>query len=389
MTDAAVLHEPPEGTPPAPAGAPCELRVLAGRSAGASVPIARKRWIEVGHAFSNDVVLRDPGARGVRLRLRAGDDSAELDLIEGSVELLGHSMTGPASAILPPYVPLMLGESAIAFGDPDGRRWSDADRLLRAARPDAANDTEAEDTTSDTGVLPPWRVISPAASALPKLAPLVPIFGGAVASVAVLVIGWAAVTHWLSATPSPAKAQAALAAAGFKGVEVGSDANGLVIKGVLAHGADLTRLQADVQARGWPATYTVKTNDALVQNVGDVLRTNGFEADVKAIGVGVLAASVKGGDPARLELLRRRTLKDVPGLRQLVVNGGGDGADLLAGDPNKQVTAVVGGDDGYVKTADGSRYFVGAMLPSGHTIVSIDGQTVRAEKDGRTTDLKF
>ena len=383
MADGALLHEPADE-----AGAQaCELRVLAGRTAGASAPIARGRWIEIGHAFSNDVVLRDPGARGVRLRLRAGEGSAELDLIEGSVEVLGHTATGPSTALLPEYVPLLMGESAVAFGDPASPRWAEAERLLRASRPDSTPaDHPIRD--SDAGPPTPWKVISPAAAALPKLAPLLPIVGGALAAVIVALVAWSLVARLLSAAPTPDAATAALRSDGFHGVTAVAGQDGLVIQGVLPHQRDVMRLQADVARRRWPAAVQVRSNDALAQTVADVMRTNGFDADVKAIGPGILAVAVKGGDATQIDILRRRLLHDTPGLKQLVVNGGGGGG-LLADDPNKKVVSVVGGDEGYVETADGSRYFVGAVLPTGHTITSIDGQTVRVEKDGRTTELQF
>ena len=384
------LAEPPEPESLAPASA-WELRVLAGRNAGAGVSLAAGRWSEVGYAFSNDVVLRDAGARGVRLRLRPGDDAVELEVVEGAAELLGHPLQAPASAILPAYVPLLLGECAIALGAAGAPRWAEAERLLAAARPPATPGEQAAEARPTLADLPPWRVISPATGFLPKLAPLLPIGGGALAAVAILLGGWALVARWLDATPAPERAQAALAADGFKGLQVRAADDGLVVDGVLGHGGDLARLQADVARRGWPATVRVRTNDGLIQNVSDMLRTNGYAAEVRALGPGVLTAAVSGGDPARLDLVRRTALRDVAGLKQLVMNGDADrdAGLLVEGDADKRVVSVVGGDDGYVQTRDGSRYFVGAMLPDGHTVTAIEGQSVTVQKDGRTTNLKF
>ena len=56
---------------------------------------------------------------------------------------------------------------------------------------------------------------------------------------------------------------------------------------------------------------------------------------------------------------------------------------------NKRVVSVVGGEDGYVQTRDGSRYFVGAVLPDGHTVTAIEEQSVTVQKDGRITNLTF
>ncbi len=346
------------------------------------------RWIEVGHAFTNDIVLRDASTRGVRFRLRAGEGSAELDLVEGEVSFLGHVASAPSRAILPAYAPLILGDSALAIGEPGSARWADAERLLAVSRGDAPAAAEADGSEA----LPPWRVLSPMVAALPRFAPVLPIAGGALAAVLVLALIWGGVSRLLSSAPTPSAAQAALVRDGFKTVQVEAGGQGLLVKGLLPHERDLARLKSDVAGRGWPALVAVRTNDTLVRNVADVMRTNGFEGEAKAIGLGVVAVSLKSGadDPARLELLRRRILQDAPGLRQLAIEGeaGGD-ADLLGSDPNKKVVSVVGGDEGYVQTADGARYFVGAVLPTGHTITAIDGQSVTVQKDGRTTQLAF
>jgi len=50
---------------------------------------------------------------------------------------------------------------------------------------------------------------------------------------------------------------------------------------------------------------------------------------------------------------------------------------------------VVGGEAGYVATADGARYFAGSMLPTGDRIVGVESQAVLVEKGGETTRLMF
>lgn len=373
---------------PAAAETALELRVLAGRSQGASAPLPEGRWIDVGHAFDNDVVIRDAGARGVRLRLRAGETSAEMELLEGAVSFLGHTTTAPASVILPAYTPLMLGESAVAFGRTDGARWPDALRLLRAGLPPSEADGDAPESEAAGRDLPAWRLMTPAATWAPKLAPVAPIIGGALAAVLIAAVLGFGASRLLSAAPSPAEAQRQLAAEGFKGVQVSSSDTGLVVRGVLPAERDVQRLRDSLARRRWTAAVTVRSSESLVRSVSDALRANGFEAEVRAVGAGVLAASVTGGDLSRLEGVRRRTLQEVAGLRQLVVNGGED-PHLLGGDVNKRVVSIVDGADGFIQTADGSRYFLGAVLPSGHTITAIEGQSVRVEKAGRTTELKF
>jgi len=50
---------------------------------------------------------------------------------------------------------------------------------------------------------------------------------------------------------------------------------------------------------------------------------------------------------------------------------------------------VVPGDPAYLVTADGTRYFEGALLPTGHRIASIKAQEVMLDLDGAMSPLRF
>ena len=53
------------------------------------------------------------------------------------------------------------------------------------------------------------------------------------------------------------------------------------------------------------------------------------------------------------------------------------------------MAAIVPGDPAYVVTADGTRYFEGAMLPTGHRILAILSDRVQIERDGAASTLNF
>ena len=44
-------------------------------------------------------------------------------------------------------------------------------------------------------------------------------------------------------------------------------------------------------------------------------------------------------------------------------------------------------DPAYLVTADGARYFIGAMLPTGHRITQIEHNRVTLERDGQRSTL--
>jgi type III secretion protein D len=58
-------------------------------------------------------------------------------------------------------------------------------------------------------------------------------------------------------------------------------------------------------------------------------------------------------------------------------------------DPNKRIASLVPGELAYLVTADGARYFIGAMLPTGHRITQIEHSRVTLERDGQRSTLTF
>ena len=84
---------------------------------------------------------------------------------------------------------------------------------------------------------------------------------------------------------------------------------------------------------------------------------------------------------------------DVPGLKRIVLRDDmppPEDVPLKAvADATKKVSTVVAGDPAYIQTVDGARYFPGAIMPSGHRLIGIAGNTVMLEKNGRQTQLKF
>jgi type III secretion protein D len=166
----------------------------------------------------------------------------------------------------------------------------------------------------------------------------------------------------------------------------------LVIAGVLNREADKDRLRQIVDAREVPARIEVQTSESLAQNVEDVFMANGLAATARPNGLARVQVQVTG--PAEeVAKVQKVALADVRGLRGLDisrVDGGGDRFGKVFDEgPGKRVVSVVGGDAGYVATADGARYFAGSMLPTGDRIVAVESQAVTVEKGGAQTKLMF
>lgn len=370
------------------------FRVLAGPVRGASAPLEHGRPLEIGHAFENDIVLRDAEAQGVRLRLRVKGEAAELDVLEGRVELLGHALEAPASAVLPRYVPLLIGRNGVAIGEEQSPRWAEAERLLRAAqRPDDA------DPRSDTGEEPRIASLLTRWHGLAARSQMVlPAVAIAAVSAAVLLAATTA-PDWIRPTTNPAAVQAALAQAGFPTLKVVVGADGaLAVKGLVATEKERARVQRVLQAKDFAVSNQVETGERLALAVEDVFRANGLDADARPMKLGAVRVDVRGAAEGEVASVQKLAAREVPGLRHLAVRRLGEPPavapttpqPLVVGSgPGKRVVAVVDGQVDYVATEDGSRYFNGAVLPTGHRIVHVEGQIVHVEKDGAMHQLVF
>ena len=368
------------------------LKVLAGRVRGASAPLERGQAVTVGHDLDADIVLRDPSAQGVRLKLKARTDAADLELLEGKVVLLGHELTAPAQALLPLYLPLMIGDNAVAIGDPDSPRWSEAERILTAARP-ASDDDDADDEVQ-TGQS--WQYLLNNTNALvSRSVKFVPVLLIAVITVSALFAISSGVPSWPKMQPRPAKVQGVLQDEGFTDLAVTKTSEGdLRIEGMVASDADRARLQRIMTAHDWQPRLQIQTQEGMARQVEDFYMANGVEASARPAGAGLVRLDVVGSSPEEAGRLQRLAMTEIKGVRRIEISmlpgadEGGRFEDMQEGG-GKRVVSVIGGARGHVTTADGARYFPGAVLPTGHRIVSIEETKVLVERNGSRSELNF
>lgn len=368
------------------------LKVLAGRARDALATLVAGEPVDLGHGFDADIVLRDPGAKGVRVRLTAREDAADIEILEGGVEMLGHALSAPSRAVLPFYVPLLLGDTAVAVGLEHSPRWVEAERLLTTAPASAAAAAPAPAPVDhDYGETLARRLLDRALSVVRGTPHLIPslVFGTALACVTYAA---ANAPIWNPRQANAGQVHALLREAGYGALAVKpGEGDKLVIAGVLNREADKDRLHQIVDSRGVPARIEVQTSESLAQNVEDVFMANGLAATARPNGLARVSVQVAG--PAeQVAKVEKVALNDVKGLRDLDIQraeGGDRFGQIFDEGPGKRVVSVVGGDAGYVATADGSRYFAGAVLPTGDRIIGVESQAVIVEKGGATTKLMF
>jgi type III secretion protein D len=415
---------PDESRTPAPRGAAdarIVLAVVAGPRAGSRVVLEPGRRVSIGYELDNEVVIRHRSIDGLRASLMLREEGIRLQVERGQADLLGVVVGEGQSVELPRLVPFSLGDAMLAVGPARGRGWTECRRLASRLAERRQSSAQAvlplsrhavsPDGDQAHGTLlaaPGERVLAaglsarwarqriPAARWASSRWP-VPIVLGAslVAALSVVVLSSVSQAFGVgSASGAMDRLRSDLASQGHVTLVVESGAGDTpVVRGFVQTDAERARVADLVSRSGSKAFVDVTTGEQLVRQVSDVFRVNGLSAEVRHIGRGVVEATLREVDPDRVRRTEAAVRRDVPGLAGLKVQSTAATprpvarGPLVPDDPGKRVVSVSYGPRGHVVTADGARYFVGAILPTGHRIVRIDQGEVELQRDGETTRL--
>jgi type III secretion protein D len=343
-----------------------ELRVHSREHADAPVVLSPGEPLTVGTGWDNDVVLSASGRSAslrlvLTLELAARGPRLRVQVLQGMVRAGGRCWAAGASLRLPPGRSLRWAEARLVFGS--------------------------------SGAVP---VRAPAASS--RRGPGVWLrraVGTAVVATSLGMMTWASTVGSASTRPAwPAhQVHALLVARGYEGLTVQADAAGLVITGHLDTLVERSQLERILQAEGVQARLRLDINEQLVAAVHEVYRLHGVAAQVRAVGPGRVAVQTMHPDAATVARLQEVVRRDVAGLRELLADNHPPPRTPspvpVVDDPGKRVAALVPGDPSHVVTADGTRYFEGSLLPTGHRIVAIAGSVVQLEREGQASFLEF
>jgi len=380
---------------PAVSDAVLVLRVVGGRLEGAEEILRAGQTLRIGHAFDNDVVLRGRDTKGVALRLTLAERGARIEVREGSATLLGLPLAAGASALLPLYVPLLIGEFAVALGSPGTARWDEVLPLASSAAISPDADDAADTAQSPVAQLPAW------------LAKEGHALGGRVAKfgrpwmmvgISVVLLGVVAAQpakrFVVDQLNTPRSVEANLVAAGFQGLSVRRDeATGqLRVEGRVPDDPTADALRRFVDARYDRSAVSVVTMTAVASAVTELLKAQGVDAEAKVGRSGLVVHSeFLPGD--RIALLQAKIRGDVPdaGPVQFVRDAARGPRDLQYFFASKRfgLASLVDGDPGHIVTQDGQYWFAGAILPTGHRLVSVGHGSVTFERDGLSETLQI
>ena len=358
-----------------------ELRVFEGPQGGARAPLAAGQPCVLaaepdGAGDGADIVLREDKMPPARVRVRADLPQASIEVLSGQVELGDKTLTAGEQAAWSMHTPLKIGSSVVAFG--------------RACVDDWSVDPVPETTaTAD----------APAAAAakVPLRRRAEVWLAGMGACVMLACVGalWMA---RVAAAPAVAPAEpalslpAALRAGEFAMLEANTAADGrTTLRGRLPTLAQRAQLDAWLAGRGFTPKVEVWVDEAIAHDVTEVFRVNGVSVRTQVAGAGRIAAEAVEPNADKLNRAADVVRRDVRGLQALEVRNTAKPAPPpappVSDDPGKRIASLVPGDPGYLVTADGSRYFIGAQLPTGHRITQIDKSRVTLELHGQSSTL--
>ena len=368
------------------AGVPAlyELRVVRGNPCGAAAPVAVGVPIRIGEDFDNDVVLHDEQDDPVRITLtlkpQREDAIIELHIEQGVVRSGDRTWRAGDIVNVPLYGVIQLGHVELVVGRVGAAQWT---TVFQPGGPSGRRPSDENMVSQSRGTA--------RTSWVQRL-----VMGGLalmVASLGMLALASAVAPD----TPLPSdqahRVQALLQAHGFTGLSVRSGEAGVVVSGYLDTVDQRARAEQILMAEGLRVHWKLWVNEQVVSSVREVYRLHGMPAEVTAVGPGIVRVQTEHSSPARVEHIESIVRRDVPGVHELKTSNtlpAREPSPIPAvNDPGKRVAAVVPGDPSYVVTADGTRYFEGALLPTGHRIVSIEGEAVQLEREGQSSALRF
>lgn len=368
------------------------LRVLNGRLAGAERPLHVGKYLSVGHALDNDIVLRGEGTNGISLLLDLADDQARVRVTSGTISLLGRPIGVDEEAILPPYVPLQIGEFAVAIGGDVEARWQEAERLGQSLIVSHSAEPLAE--PEQAGI---------AERMATRLYPIRDHFtnrsGGMwfLALLGVMLLGFAAIAPITDAIRgelySPRAVKATLAATGFTSLKVMQDSasDTLIISGAVGSENDAMRLRKLMSEKFPGALIDVTTPSSLAAAATDILRNNKVDAEARPGRSGAIRIVTEYLPQDRQIELTAILKRDLPALTTVEYQ-----MDNRRGDRDLQyffnasqsgLATYVDGTPGYIVTQDQTRWFVGSVVPTGHKILSIGSGRIVFERQGLIEEL--
>jgi len=399
-----------------------ELRVLNGAQRGASSILRVGEKMRLGRDFLNDIVLPDAGEVAAQL-LITDDDALRLTIsndgkcqIDGTPVDVGAYIGKDIPVAL--YTSIILGDARIAVGHLGGSQWAN----LFDAPSTQPQEIVSDATVSENSIAGVVETITTTIKSTRKR--WFPnrmqhfLLGGAVilgvASIGTMSIAWVISPNLLSPTHRIAQLNSTLEYLEktqylkVHDLEIINDNGKLVIDGYVENKAQRKKIQKALDFNlpdysdaplSTPPIFNVLVQDEIKEAVATVYRNHNIVAEVESLlheeAPGFFLIKTKEPEENVLSAVRIEAEK-IAGVRKLKTENNPPPLILppmpaVAREPSQEVVSIVVGASRYILTKDGTRYYEGALLPTGQYIQSIVSvnEILLLEKNGEMVTLKF
>jgi type III secretion protein D len=357
-----------------------EMFVLTGEQAGARRHLDDNTTFTISGKMDTDVVFRDSSINEERLNLITKNNEVYIQVLNGDIEVQGEKISSGNLVKVPEYTKIKIGETTFAFGRELNATWREiVDYVSKIEL------TSARAKKFSQGFKRNQRMFVLVAFFLITAIFISLYFNRTVNNVDDINIA------------NIENIQNILVQNGFESLAVAkSDTGQYVISGFLMTNRERSIIEKIIDEHKIPALLDLSTGDYLATEVRELLRVNGIEAEVKALKYGTVIISTELENQKKLEKLKQIAINEIPSLSELETEyiksentAQTIWPDTVYNKKDKRITMVVDGVPAYLMTSDKSKYYVGAILPTGHKIISIAKKQVVLEKEGQLTTLDF
>lgn len=346
-----------------------EFTIVAGAHRDATFTLGGDAVLVIGTDEFCDICLSDVGVEPRHAMVMAHGDTVSIRRLDGDVEVNGQPVAVARPQVaLEPGASITLGTSRVRL-----QLAGSAAAVTLAAPPEAR--------------LTP-RTRRPRALTILALAGAVVVLAGLA-------------TQKLDASRAPPASEAGIAAVRAlverhglaRQVSVSETSYGVVLSGVTDR-ETATKLRGEVAALHAAIVNSIVSEEDLVDQVREVFRTNGYDANVTYEGEQRVRVENLDENHARVRQAAAQVRSDVPQLHGLSFANASAAAPpdhppvYESGTPDR-ISARVDGDTAYLATTGGARYFVGSVLPGGQTVRRITANAVQIDREGQISWFGF
>jgi type III secretion system YscD/HrpQ family protein len=406
-------------------GKTMDLRVLSGLHEGASTPLYESSWLILGSGKHCDVVLIDDGIADQHCLIGYQAGRVTVRGLDGIVLARGRALESHETITPSEYEVLQIGKVGLAFGLANSPNWAktfaEAEKYLV---------TEIH-STNTADIIDHGLQLNDMHPADDRSAPMLDVTGKtsfkrsffdrraqlAMRLFAVLFLtlgGVAGSWHGASQANNTAQSKAGvmkiITDMGFTELVLSKGSGGLdLLTGVIPTEASRADLVNVLAKKGFRPASDIVTGEHLAMAVQNEFRQRGWNVTTNYLIGGTVLVDGLAMSP-EVKALESQILRGIKGVKQLAFVK--DGANSVNDSPpmasslvvaaptknkpvvdgksdGKRITGVVSGDDGYLITADGSRYAPGAMMQDGTEIERISEGSVTFIRKGKSITVDF